>query len=319
MKIAIIVPFLNEEQNIPIFLRRLAMVLQEFQNSEFKFQCILVNDGSNDNWLEKLSNLDTTNFNFKIEVLNLSRNFGHQNAIAAGYSVSNDFDAAITMDIDLQDPPEIIPEILREWINGSKVVLCKRISRKENSIIKTFLASLYYKTFKFFTGFDLPKNVGDFRLVDKVVISEINRLKESNQFYRGLIPWLGHKVSEVSFERDARFAGSPKYNFIKSLKLGINGVVSFSIRPLILFSILGFMGLVLTLFYGAFQLISILILGVDTVSGWATTVFLLLFVISIQFLTIGVLGIYIGRIYEESKGRPRYLIESFWKLNDHNR
>lgn len=304
--LSVIVPTYNEEHGIDEFYRRTKRVLEKLA-PRFSHEFIFVNDYSADKTLERLealSRVDET-----VKVLNFSRNFGSQIGITAGIDFSKG-DLAVVIDDDLQDPPEIIFNLLSKWDRGYKVVYGVRPNRKGVNPLFKLTAKLYYKVVRGLSEIEIPVDAGDFRLIDKVVIDVLRGMKEENRYYRGMVAWVGFPQAGVVYQRDARFQGVSTYSFRKYVTFAFSGITSFSERPLYVSS---FMGLIITIVSFVFAVILILGKILDpsvAIPGWTSLAVIVLFFSGIQLLSIGVLGVYISKIYREVKGRPLYLIES---------
>jgi dolichol-phosphate mannosyltransferase len=298
---SIVVPAYNEENTLVEFHARLSKVLQSLDGQS---EILFINDGSTDETERLLRQLHQKDS--RIKILHLSRNFGHQVAITAGVDMAQGR-ACLIMDADLQDPPEVIPEMVAFWRGGFDVVYGVRKKRLGESRFKLATASLFYKTLKHLAHIEIPQNVGDFRLLDRKVVDALKKLPEKNRFVRGLVSWVGFKQTHLLYERDARFAGETKYPFLKMLQFALDGITSFSAIPLRLAT---WMGLLCS--FASF-LIILWVVGAKlftdrTVLGWASVMVVMLFIGGIQLFTIGILGEYIGRIFDEVKQRPLYLV-----------
>jgi polyisoprenyl-phosphate glycosyltransferase len=298
---SIIVPAYNEENTLGEFYVRLAKVLQSLDGGS---EIIFVNDGSTDETEKILQQFHQSDS--RVRILHLSRNFGHQIAITAGID-SAQGRACLVMDADLQDPPEVIPEMVRLWHTGFEVVYGLRKKRLGESRFKLATASIFYKALKHLAHIEIPQNVGDFRLLDRKVVDALKKLPERNRFVRGLVSWVGFRQTDLLYERDARFAGETKYPFLKMLEFALDGITSFSAIPLRLAT---WMGLLCS--FASFLLI-LWVIGAKlftdrTVLGWASLMVVVLLIGGVQLFTIGILGEYIGRIFDEAKQRPLYLI-----------
>lgn len=300
--VSIIIPVYNEEETLTELYKRLIPVCNGVSK---KYEVIFINDGSSDGSLRILRSFRKKNRNVKI--INFSRNFGHQAAITAGIDYANG-DAAIIMDADLQDPPELIPKFIEKWQEGYAVVYGQRIGRKGEGLFKKFTAKFFYKLLKAFTRYPIPENVGDFRLMDKKVILALRELREYHRFVRGLVSWIGFRQGAVAFIRDPRFAGKTKYPFKKMFSFAIDAITSFSILPLRIATFLGFGMVLVSLIFVGYTIL-VFFLG-RTIPGWTSLALVGLFFGGIQLFIIGIIGEYIGRIYEEVKKRPHYIIES---------
>lgn len=298
--ISIIVPVLNEEDNISLLWQKIKKNLKNFN-----YELIFINDGSSDGTqsiIEKIIEKDK-----KVKLINLSRNFGQQIAISCGIDYAQG-DAAIFMDADLQDPPELIPAMIEKWQEGFDVVYAVRKAREGEGILKKFTASIFYRILTFLSGTKIPVDTGDFRLISKKVILVLRRTKEYQRFMRGLISWVGFSQIGIEFTRGRRFSGKTKYSLFSMIKFALDGILSFSLLPLRIVSIMGIITvaiLVLLIFYSFYRTM----IG-QTVPGWASTTIIILFLGSIQLISIGIIGEYLGRVYEEVKRRPLYIVDS---------
>jgi dolichol-phosphate mannosyltransferase len=311
MLISIILPFYNEEEIVDELYGRLVKV---FENNENDFEVIAVNDGSKDATFKKLKEYALKDK--RLRVIDFSRNFGHQIAISAGISFSNGA-AAIIIDADLQDPPELIPELIKKWKEGYEVVYGVREKRKEG-IFKRICYSLFYKVLRSVANIDIPLDSGDFCLMDKKVVDILKNIPERNRFIRGIRCWIGFRQIGFKYERDVRYAGVPKYTFIKLIKLAFDGIVSFSHFPLRIASTFGFLISIITFLIGLFLIIKRLVYGTQ-VYGLTTIIIAVLFLGGIQLVTIGIIGEYIGRIYDEVKQRPIFIIKELVNFNVNNK
>ena len=306
-QIDLIVPVYNEEEAIPKFAEAISKVANSI--SPDKLHVIFVNDGSNDGTRKEIESLDSKAF--KLTCLNLSRNFGKEAALTAGMHNSTG-DAAIPIDVDLQDPPQLISELIADWKNGSDVVLARRISRRDDSVSKRVSAKLYYKILGRLSSTQIPENVGDFRLMDKKVVEAVNRLPETTRFMKGILSWVGFNVSYVDYVRGSRSSGKTKFNFRKLWTFGIEGVTSFSIKPLKIWTYLGLFVSLFSLAFAIYLVIRVLILGIET-PGYASTMVAITLMGGLQLMGIGVIGEYLGRVFLETKRRPIYLISEIFK------
>ncbi|MGA2140800.1 MAG: glycosyltransferase family 2 protein [Brevinematales bacterium] len=299
--ISIVVPMYNESENIEKFYATLAGVLEGTGES---FEIICVNDGSKDDTLDRL--VELSGKDKRVKVVDFSRNFGKEIALSAGLDFSSG-SAVIPIDADLQDPPELIPELVRKWREGFDVVTARRIKRKGETWLKKSTAILFYKIFKAFTSFDIEENTGDFRLLDRKVVEALKELKEAHRYMKGLFFWVGFRQCSVTFERDPRFSGKSKLNYGKLINLAVEGLTSFSYIPLRAASYMGIIISFLSFCYAAFIIVKKLVSG-DPVQGYASMTAIILFLGGIQLLTIGIIGEYIGKIYNEAKRRPLYIV-----------
>ena len=268
-------------------------------------EIIFVNDGSRDNTMLKLRNLAKQSENVKI--ISFSRNFGHQIAITAGMDYAQGH-AIVVIDADLQDPVEVIVEMVDKWRQGFEVVYGKRIERKGEKLFKKASAKLFYKILQKLTDESMPSDVGDFRLIDRKVSNALKEMPERSRYVRGLVAWLGFKTTSVEFVRNPRFAGETKYSFAKMLKLALDGIFSFSYKPLKIASFLGGSISLVSLIYLVF-VVHQRIFTNNTISGWTSTMAVLLFLCGTILVVLGIIGEYMARIYEEVKARPIYVIK----------
>lgn len=299
--LSLIVPVYNEQNSIPLFLESVTPTLD---TTSLNYEIIFINDGSQDLTWEVL--LKQAEKNPQIKLLNLSRNFGKEIALTAGLQHASG-DAAIPIDCDLQDPPELIPAMLEKWQEGYDVVLAKRKSRSHDSRTKRWSASLYYKILSLLSETDIPQNVGDFRLIDKKVLRVLNQYPERARFMKGIFASLGFKEYVLEFERPDRAEGQAKQNYYKLYQLAVEGIVSFTSIPLKLWSFLGVTIAFLSLTYGLYLIFKTMILGVD-VPGYASIMVVQLFMSGIILLSLGVIGEYLSRIFTEVKARPLYIV-----------
>ncbi len=299
--LSIIIPVYNEEKNIDHLLKRL---LPNIKN--YSYEIIFINDGSSDKTETVIKKHAASNS--QIKLVSFQRNFGHQIAITCGYQEAKG-DAIVSMDSDLQDPPETIHKMIEKWQDGAKIVYAKRIKRDVDSFFKKITARFFYQLINFLSDVPIPPDVGDFRLLDRKVVDFLNNLKEQSRFLRGLVSWSGYSAQYVYFEREKRFSGKTHYGFFKMLNFALEGITSFSAKPLqiatyfgFLTGGLGFVGLV-------YHLIRKLIYPQYYVTGWAGLFVAIMFLGGLQLITIGIIGEYIGKIYKELQKRPLFLIK----------
>ncbi len=302
-EISIVCPCFNEEEVIELFMKEINAVLNEINRS---FEIIFINDGSQDDTMDRLLFAQKTYKN--VRIINLSRNFGKEAALTAGLDNAKG-EVIIPIDVDLQDPPEIIKDFILHWEKGNDVVLAKRIDRSTDSFAKRLSANIFYKFHNKIAESPIPENVGDYRLISRKVLKALQQLPESERFMKGLFAWVGFKTAVVEYKRDTRKAGNTTFNGWKLWNLAVEGITSFSTLPL---KIWLYIGIVISFFsftYGSLILLKTIFLGID-VPGYASTMTTILFLGGIQLIGIGILGEYIGRIYMESKRRPTYIIEA---------
>ena len=302
MKISVILPVLNEEGNIQPVYEKLRTVFTDIGSD---YELIFVVDGdSTDRSEDRISELIEKDKNVRLVVF--TRNFGHMTSLIAGFNLCKG-DAAITMDSDLQHPPELIPALIRKWQEGYPVVNTIRKDSDQESLFKKYSSRYFYRIFSWLSEIPLEPGSADFRLLDRQVIEKINQLGEEDIFLRGMIYWLGFNAASVAYMPDNRRYGRSKYGLMKSLRFAISGITSFSIKPLKLVTLAGFVISMLTFIYLVFTLYYALFFKIE-VSGWASTMIAILFLGGIQLVSIGILGEYIGKMFLETKKRPRYVI-----------
>ena len=307
-KISVVVPMYYEEEVAKECYTRLKDVLEKIEN--YNYEIIFVNDGSKEKTVEILKKIAKENKNVKI--ISFSRNFGHQCAVTAGLRYVTG-DAIVIIDADLQDPPELIPEMIKLWEEGNEVIYGKRKSREGESRFKLLTASMFYKTLNALSDVEIPKDTGDFRLVDRKVVDTINNMPEHNKFLRGLFSWVGYKQIPFEYEREERFAGKTKYPLRKMLKLASDGIISFSTKPLKLVGLLGFISIVISILILIYALLSYFLKLNQLSAGWTSLMVAITFFAGVQLLSIWLMSEYIGRIYDETKQRPQFIINK--KIN----
>jgi dolichol-phosphate mannosyltransferase len=302
--LSVIVPCFNEEEVIFETFKRIKSVLLTLN---IQSEIIFINDGSTDQTEQILSELSKTDI--KLKVISFSRNFGHQKAVTAGLNHCNS-DMAVIIDADLQDPPELIPEMIKTLeSSNAQVVYCVRKSRKGEGIFKKISAKAFYRLLNFFSEVRLPVDTGDFRLVDKNIIREFNQMHEKGKYIRGLVSWIGFKQVPFYYEREARFAGETKYPFSKMIKLATTSLLYFSTKPLKLATALGFISVAISLILAVWSILGKIMGYTHANSGWTSLFVLIIFFGGVQLLTIGIVGSYIGNLFDEIKNRPEYIID----------
>jgi len=300
--LSVVVPFLNEKDNLPVLYQRLTGALA---GKGEDFEIIFVDDGSSDGsteWVAAKAQEDR-----RVKLIKLSRNFGHQIAITAGLDYA-DGDAAVIIDADLQDPPEVIPQLAAKWREGFEVVYAVREQRAGETWLKKLLASFFYRIFRWMVDFNAPLNAGDFRLVDRKVIEALKQVRERHRFMRGLTSWVGFTQCAVTYKREARLSGTTKYPVWKSLVLAWDAMTSFSSSPLTWVTVSGIVIALLGALEAATVVITKLRNPSASVPGWATIMVAVLLLGGIQLISLGIIGQYIGRIFDESKKRPLYFV-----------
>lgn len=301
MKISLVVPVFNEEETVNIFHQT---VRQHPALQAFDIDILFINDGSTDRtslMVEALIARDS-----KVGLVNFSRNFGKESALFAGLEYATG-DAVIPIDVDLQDPIDVIPQLIEKWSNGSDVVLAKRIDRSSDDFMKRKTAEMFYRLHNTISEPKIEKNVGDFRLMSRRVVDAIRAMPERKLFMKGILSWVGFSTQIVEYTRAPRVAGSSKFNGWKLWNLALEGITSFSTFPLRIWTYLGFLAATFSLLYAIWMVIDKILWG-NSVPGYPSLMTAILFLGGVQLMGIGVLGEYIGRIYTESKNRPRYIV-----------
>ncbi len=307
-KISVVIPMYYEEEVAQECYNRMNGILTKIEN--YEHEIIFVNDGSKDKTLEILE--DIASKDKDVKVISFSRNFGHQCAVTAGIQYVTG-DAIVIIDADLQDPPELIPEMLKLWEDGNEVIYGKRKTRDGESAFKLLTAKMFYKTLNSLSDVDIPKDTGDFRLVDRKVVDVINSLPEHNKFLRGLFSWVGFKQYAFEYERKERFAGETKYPLKKMLKLASDGIISFSTKPLKIVGGLGILSIITSFIILIYSIISYIFNLNSLTAGWTSMMVTITLFSGVQLLSIWIISEYIARIYDESKKRPQYIIDK--KIN----
>ncbi len=298
---SIVAPIYDEFENLPELVRRVAEVMDATHE---EWELILVDDGSTDGSTERIRELAKADK--RIRPVIFARNFGHQVAITAGWDYARG-DAVIIIDADLQDPPEMILELVRKWREGYEVVYAVRAEREGETWFKKFTAAVFYRLIRWITDVDIPVDAGDFRLMDRKVVDVLKQMRERHRFPRGMSAWVGFKQVGVEYKRAARYAGVTKYPFRKMLRLALNAITSFSYFPLQVATFFGF-------FSAGVAILAIPVViylrasGSQAFFGQATTLIAVLFLGGVQLISLGILGEYIGRLYDEAKGRPLYIV-----------
>ncbi|MBA2923318.1 glycosyltransferase family 2 protein [Pseudomonas sp. P7] len=304
--ISLVTPFYNEEANVESTLKAIA---DSIDHNGFSWEVIAVNDGSTDNTLKKLMESNVTAF--KLVIVDLSRNFGKEAALSAGLEQATG-DAIIPLDADLQDPPQLISALVEKWQEGYDVVLARRIDRSSDSFLKRVTAGAFYNVINRLSDVDIPHHVGDFRLMDRRVVDVLKTLPEARRFMKGLFAWAGFRTITVDYVRPERNIGTSKFSGWKLWNLALEGITSFSIVPLKIWTYIGFLVAACSFIYGSFIVGRTIIFGVD-VPGYASLTSILLFMSGLQMIGLGVLGEYVGRIYLEAKRRPPFIVRSVHK------
>jgi len=303
IRYSIIIPVYNEEAVIHETYRRLTKVMQSIAEP---YELLFVNDGSGDRTAEIIEGFAGNDKCVKL--LDFSRNFGHQIAITAGMDYARG-DAVVIIDADLQDPPELILQMIEKWKEGYEVVYAKRSKRKGETLFKKWTASLFYRTLRLLTEVNIPLDTGDFRLMDRKVCDAMKSIHEKNRFVRGLISWVGFRHTAIEYVREERFAGETKYPIKKMLRFAMDGITSFSYKPLKLATYLGFVISFVSFVYLIISL-GLKLFTTSTIAGWASLIACLLLLNGVILILLGILGEYVGRIYDETKNRPLYILRN---------
>jgi len=298
--LSIIIPCYNEAENITVLYQE----LKKYVNS-YKHEIIFVNDGSSDDSIDIIKTLQQSDSS--VNYISFTRNFGHQNALKAGYDFVNG-DCIVSLDADMQHPPELIPDMVKLWEAGYKIVGTKRREIKTTGFFKRLTSRLFYKLINYFSEVKIESGTADFRLLDKQVVQELKKLNENFLFYRGLIPWIGFKQVYIEYLPQERYAGKTKYSMSKMIHFASSGITSFSVKPLKLSILLGFIIALVSFIYILYA-IYISLLTNKAIPGWTSTIVSVLFIGSIQLIMIGILGNYLGKLFIENKNRPNYIID----------
>ncbi len=299
----------NEAGNIDTLYQRLAHVLLPLNIS---WEMICINDGSTDETLNEL--LKAQSIHKEICIIDLTRNFGKEAALSAGLDFARG-EAAIPIDADLQDPPEIIPQMIELWQKGFEVVLAKRKTRTGDSFVKRNTAHLFYRIINKLSEVDIPQDTGDYRLISRPVINALKQLPERRRFMKGLFAWVGYKTAEIEYERPERFSGTSKFNYWKLWNFALEGITSFSDAPLKIASYLGIIISLLSFLYAIKIVIDTILFG-NPVKGYPSLIVAILFFSGVQLIALGIIGEYLGRIYAETKQRPIYLVRNVWSAEN---
>lgn len=300
-ELSLLIPCYNEEENLNKLFSSLESILKSL---DFDYEIICINDGSRDDTLQLL--IDYHHRDNRIKIINLSRNFGKEIAMSAGLDYTTG-KAVIPIDADLQDPPELIIDLMAKWREGYDMVYAVRKSRQGESWLKKKTADYFYSFIGKISTISIPANTGDYRLLDEKVVKALRQLPEKNRFMKGLFSWVGYRQTAIYFERLPRHKGKSSFNYWKLWNFALDGITSFSSIPLKVWSYFGLFISLISLFYALFLMVKTLIFGID-LPGYASTIVAILFLGGIQLITLGVIGEYIARIYEEVKRRPLYLI-----------
>ena len=313
IELSIIVPCYNESEVVENFFSAMVGNNGILNNLGLNCELVFINDGSKDNTLELLKaqkEIYSNKSNLDIKIVNLSRNFGKEAAMSAGFSVASG-EAIVPMDADLQHPASLIPKFVELWRQGYDVVLAKRANRQDESALKRFYSSIFYKLNNKISEIEIPQNVGDFRLFTKKVLNAINSLPENQRFMKGIFAWVGFRSITIEYEEQERIAGSSKFNGWKLWNFALQGITGFGTLPLRIWTYIGFIVSFLAFIYASFLILRTLIMGID-LPGYASLVVIILFLGGLQLMGVGILGEYVGRIYMESKRRPPFIIDEIY-------
>ena len=307
--ITIMIPAYNEEKVLPILFERLKNLASK--NSKYDFEFLFINDGSRDKTIEIIKN--ESQKDFRISYIDLSRNFGKENAMLAGFDYAKG-DALVIIDADLQDPPELIPQMIEFWEQGFDDVYAKRESRDGETWLKKATSKWFYSILDKISHIEIQRDTGDFRLLDRRAVEALKTLRESNRYTKGMFSWVGFKKKEITYKRDPRAAGETKWNYFKLLNLAIEGITSFTTSPLRISLWTGLIISVSAFAWAAFLIIRKIFFGAD-MSGYTSLMSAVLLLGGVQLVSIGIIGEYIGRIFTESKNRPVYLVQEIKEYN----
>ncbi len=305
-KITIIIPVFNETENLSLMIDA---IQKEFVTSNYDHNIIFINDGSTDHTLSFIKKYSQEHFN--VGYISFSRNFGHQNALKAGFDMSN-ADAVISMDGDMQHPPTLIPELIKKWEEGNDIVYTIRKDQTELPMLKRKTSNLFYSILNKLSSIELEKGTADFRLIDKKVIDVLRDISEYDLFWRGLVKWLGFKQVPIEYVPAERASGNSKYTLKKMMELALKGITSFSIKPLSIAIYIGLISSFISILYLPYALISYY--SGHVISGWTSVIVTIAFFGGIQLMILGIIGIYLGKLFMQSKNRPHYIISES-KLN----
>ena len=310
--VTILVPAYNEQEVLNLLYDRLEKLMNE--NTNYDFEVLLVNDGSKDKTFEIMQELREKDKRFCY--LNLSRNFGKETAMIAGLDYCKG-DAVVIIDADLQDPPELIPEMIKYWEEGYDDVYAKRRSREGETWLKKFTSKMYYKVLQGFTRIEIQKDTGDFRLLDRRCVEALKSMRENQRYTKGLFSIIGYNKKEILYDRDPRAAGQTKWNYGKLIDLSIDGITSFTTSPLRWAALIGCGVSIIGFIYMLYIIIKTIVTGID-VPGYASLMVAILFLGGIQLIFLGIIGEYLGRTFNESKHRPLYFIERYNETKETN-
>ena len=311
-KISIIIPAYNEEESLPMLYERLKKLIDEVEN--YEFEILFVNDGSKDKTIQIIKELREKDS--KISYVDFSRNFGKEVAMIAGLDYAKG-DCVIFIDADLQDPPELIPELIKYWEEGYDDVYARRKSRKGETFFKKFTSKMYYKVLQSLTRVEIQKDTGDFRLLDRRCVNALKQLRETQRCSKSMFSWIGYNKKEVLFDRDPRIAGTTKWNYKKLIDLAIDGITSFTTSPLRISTYLSIPTFLALVVYFVYVIVKCVTQHV-AIQAFQAIILLVLFFAGIQIMLFGIMGEYLGRIFNETKNRPLYFIKEYNGIREEN-
>ncbi len=304
-KITIIIPAYNEEESLPLLYDRLKELMEKMNN--YEFEILFVNDGSKDKTIEIIK--DLRNKDERVCYVDFSRNFGKEIAMIAGLDYATG-DCVVFMDADLQDPPELIPELVKYWEEGYDDVYAKRRSRKGETWLKKFTSKMYYRVLQHLTKVEIQEDTGDFRLLDRRCVNALKKLRESQRNTKSMFSWIGYKKKEVLYDRDPRIAGTTKWNYKKLIDLAIDGITSFTTSPLRISTYISIPTFIVLFVYFVYVIVKCFVVH-EAIQAYQAIILLILFFSGIQILLFGIIGEYLGRIFNETKNRPLYLVNEY--------
>ena len=311
-KVTILIPAYNEEESIPFLKKRVEELINKIK--DYEFEILLINDGSSDKTLELIKKWREEDS--RISYVDFSRNFGKETAMIAGFDYSTG-DCVIIIDADLQDPPELIPEMLKYWEEGYDDVYARRKSRKGENWLKKFTSKMYYKVLQSLTNVPIQKDTGDFRLLDRRCVNALMKMRESQRCSKSMFSWIGYKKKEILYDRDPRVAGKTKWNYKKLVDLAIDGITSFTTSPLRISTYLCIPTFAALVIYFIYVIIKAIVTS-TAIQAFQATILLILFFSGIQIMLFGIIGEYLGRIFNESKNRPLYLVNEYNGKRENN-
>lgn len=312
-KVTILIPAYNEEESLPYLYERLEELINSIKN--YEFEILFVNDGSKDKTLELIKKY--RNKDSRISYVNFSRNFGKEIAMLAGFDYAKG-DCVIIMDADLQDPPELIPELLKYWEQGYDDVYAQRRSRKGETFLKKFTSKMYYRVLQQLTKVEIQKDTGDFRLLDRRCVNALREMRETSRCSKSMFSWIGYKKKAVLYDRDPRIAGKTKWNYAKLINLAIDGITSFTTSPLRISTLLAIPTFLMLIIYFIYVIVKCIRLSIP-IQAFQATILLILFFSAVQIMLFGIVGEYLGRIFNETKHRPIYFVDEYNDVREENK